>query len=61
MFSAIAVVWAVSWIAFIGISAFMKTKVGVTIAFAISWIIFGGGIWYVRERRRKLNSPGPSS
>ena len=47
MFSAIAFVWALSWLVFIGISAFLRTKIGVTIAFAISWIIFGGGVWYV--------------
>ena len=58
---------AASWAAFALVAWFLHSVVDIgvaesaTIAYLFSWIFLIGAVWYVRERRRKLNSPGPSS
>jgi len=58
---------AASWAAFALVAWFLHSvaDIGVaesaTVAYLVSWIFLVAAVWYVRERRRKLNSPSPSS
>jgi len=57
---------AASWAAFALLAWFLHSvgDLGVaesaSVAYLFSWIFLIAAVWYVRDSRRKLNSPGPS-